>query len=55
MSYMYEIEVCPRCGKRMWNGKCENLDCHYHWYPKDDDDCVDDGWASDDCEDDEDY
>ena len=21
----------------MWNGQCENLDCKYHWYPKDDD------------------
>lgn len=32
---MYEIEICPICGELMYNGRCENKDCHYHWYPKD--------------------
>lgn len=42
MSYigggMYYAETCPLCGETMWNGRCENPDCHYHWYPKEDDD-----------------
>lgn len=29
--------TCPQCGALMWNGRCENLDCTYHWRPKDDD------------------
>ena len=35
---MYKCTRCPLCGELMWNGQCENLDCKYHWYPKDDDD-----------------
>ena len=41
MSYMgvgysgYECRECPECGATMWNGRCENTDCHYHWYPFD--------------------
>ena len=42
MSYidggMYDVQPCPICGSILWNGKCENPDCHYHWYSKDDDD-----------------
>lgn len=38
MSSMYDCTRCPLCGELMWNGQCENLDCKYHWYPKDDDD-----------------
>ncbi len=34
---MYEVTRCPNCGELMWNGRCENLNCHYHWYPKEDD------------------
>jgi len=34
----YQCERCPLCGELMWNGCCENLDCKYHWYPKEDDD-----------------
>lgn len=34
----YEYETCPLCGEGMWNGRCENPDCHYHWYPKEDED-----------------
>lgn len=34
----YECKRCPKCGELMWNGRCENLDCEYHWYPKDDND-----------------
>ena len=41
MSYigggMYYAETCPLCGEPMWNGRCENPDCHYHWCPKEDD------------------
>lgn len=33
---MYQAEPCPLCGETLWNGKCENPDCHYHWHPKDD-------------------
>lgn len=39
MSYigggMYDCRICPLCGDLMWNGKCENPDCHYHWAPMD--------------------
>lgn len=38
MSSMYDCTRCPLCGELMWNGQCENRDCKYHWYPKDDDD-----------------
>ena len=42
MSYigggMYDAQPCPLCGSILWNGQCENPECHYHWYPKDDDD-----------------
>ena len=42
MSYigggMYDAQPCPICESILWNGKCENPDCHYHWYSKDDDD-----------------
>ena len=44
MSYMgvgysgYECKRCPKCGELMWNGRCENLDCEYHWHPMEDDD-----------------
>ena len=27
----YEYETCPLCGQGMWNGRCENPDCEYHW------------------------
>lgn len=33
----YYAERCPLCGELMWNGVGENLDCKYHWYPKEDD------------------
>ena len=42
MSYMgagysgYEYRECPLCGQGMWNGRCENPDCEYHWHPLDD-------------------
>jgi len=32
-----EYSTCPRCGCGMWNGRCENRDCEYHWYPMDED------------------
>ena len=39
MSYLgggpYHAEPCPECGAILWNGRCENPDCHYHWHPKD--------------------
>ena len=35
---VYDCTRCPLCGELMWNGQCENRDCKYHWYPKDDDD-----------------
>lgn len=42
MSYigggMYYAEPCPKCGSTLWNGRCENRDCEYHWKPKQDDD-----------------
>lgn len=34
-SQMYDVTTCPLCGERMWNGRCENLDCRYHWKPYD--------------------
>lgn len=49
MSYLgggpYHAEVCALCGEVMWNGRCENLDCRYHWHPKEDDE--DDGGEED--------
>lgn len=40
MSYIgggpYYAEICPECGETMWNGRCENPDCIYHWHPKED-------------------
>ncbi|MCI8749699.1 MAG: hypothetical protein HFH67_17905 [Lachnospiraceae bacterium] len=36
-----EYEVCPACGNGMWNGQCENPDCEYHWYLKEEGDCGD--------------
>lgn len=44
MAYMgagysgYEYENCPLCGQGMWNGRCENPDCEYHWNPKEEGD-----------------
>lgn len=42
MSYigggMYHAEPCPECGSTLWNGRCENTDCVYHWKPREDDD-----------------
>ncbi len=42
MSYIgggpYYAEPCPECGSLLWNGRCENPDCKYHWSPKRDDD-----------------
>lgn len=42
MSYigggMYDAQPCPACGAILWNGRCENPDCVYHWRPKQDDD-----------------
>lgn len=29
----YDYCVCPKCGEGMFNGRCENPDCTYHWYP----------------------
>ena len=41
MSYIgggpYYAEPCPECGAVLWNGRCENPDCPYHWHPKDED------------------
>lgn len=37
-SQMYDVKTCPLCGQLMFNGKCENPDCHHHWHPKEDDD-----------------
>lgn len=33
---MYDVSTCPLCGQLMWNERCENIDCKYHWYPKED-------------------
>lgn len=47
MSYMgagysgYEVGRCPKCGELMWNGRCENPDCKYHWHPMKNDEEVD--------------
>lgn len=44
MSYMgdgysgYEFQECPLCGQGMWNGRCEDPDCEYHWHPLDEED-----------------
>lgn len=42
MSYigggMYDAKPCPECGSVLWNGRCENSDCHYHWTPMEDED-----------------
>lgn len=49
MSYMgagysgYEYQICPTCGQAMWNGRCENTDCDYHWNPLDEGSDEDDG------------
>ena len=32
---MYDACQCPACGELMWNGRCENPDCKYHWHPLD--------------------
>lgn len=29
----YEYQTCPVCSEGMWNGRCENTDCEYHWHP----------------------
>lgn len=46
MSYigggMYDAETCPECGNIMWNGRCENPDCIYHWKPYNEDAETDD-------------
>lgn len=38
MSYigggMYDAKPCPACGAILWNGRCENPDCKYHWQPR---------------------
>lgn len=40
MSYVgggpYYAETCPECGETMWNGRCENPECIYHWHPLED-------------------
>ncbi len=40
MSYIgggrYYAMVCPECRAAMWNGRCENPDCNYHWSPMED-------------------
>lgn len=35
---VYEADTpqCTGCG--MWNGRCENPDCEYHWHPLDEED-----------------
>lgn len=38
MSQMYDVTRCPACGELMWNGRCENTDCYFHWHPMEDDD-----------------
>lgn len=46
MSYIgggpYYAEPCSLCGQTLWNGRCENRDCFYHWNPKKDEDEEDD-------------
>jgi len=39
---LYYAEPCPECGAVMWNGRCENPDCKYHWSPMQDDEDDDD-------------
>ena len=38
MSYIgggpYYAETCPLYGVVMWNGRCENPDCYFHWHPQ---------------------
>ncbi|WP_278336206.1 hypothetical protein [Roseburia hominis] len=34
----YETTTCPECGSVMWNGRCENTDCEYHWHPAEEED-----------------
>ncbi len=34
----YETTTCPECGNVMWNGRCENTDCEYHWHPAEEED-----------------
>lgn len=40
MSYIgggpYDAQPCPECGGILWNGRCENPECPYHWNPKED-------------------
>ena len=40
MSYIgggpYDATICPECGAVMWNGRCEDPDCKYHWRPLED-------------------
>lgn len=42
MSYIgggpYYAETCPQCGSTLWNGRCENPDCCFHWHPREDND-----------------
>ena len=37
MSYIgggpYYAETCPVCRETIWNGRCENPECIYHWHP----------------------
>lgn len=33
----YHCRRCPKCGNLMWNGRCEDVDCEYHWQPLDED------------------
>ena len=51
MSYIgggpYYAEPCPFCGQTLWNGRCENRDCFYHWHPKKDGDEEDDPFDDD--------
>lgn len=46
MSYIgggpYHAQRCPECGEVMWNGRCENRDCRYHWHPMDEDSAAQD-------------
>jgi len=34
----YEVRRCPKCDSLMWNGKCEDPDCQYHWHPLEEED-----------------
>ncbi len=44
---MYYAEPCPKCGSTLWNGRCENPDCEYHWRPKRDDNAMSEQDAED--------